>query len=69
MTGADEAPRVRVTEECMGVAQCVAIAQEAFEVNQEGYSTPRLDSIPRHLVESVRKAARACPTGAIELIE
>ncbi len=53
----------------MGVAQCVAIAPEAFEVNEDGYSTARLDPIPPQFIEKVRKAARACPTGAIELME
>ena len=69
MTSTGEASRVRVTEECVGVAQCVAIAPEAFEMTDEGYSTARLDSIPPQLIANVRKAVRACPTGAIELID
>lgn len=69
MKNAGNPLRVRVTEECMGVAQCVAIAPDAFEINEEGYSTARLDPIPPHFIENVRKAVGACPTSAIELIE
>ena len=61
--------KLEIFDECVGVAQCVALAPDVFELNEAGYSTLRLSMLPAEALERVRKAAQSCPTGAIRLIE
>jgi ferredoxin len=51
---------------CIGAGQCVAIAPEAFELDEEYLSRPlpAAEAVDEALL---RGAAEACPSGAITL--
>lgn len=60
---------IRITEECLGVANCVAIAPDIFALNDDGFSTLVVDRIPKEAVDAIETAVRNCPTGAIEIVD
>ena len=61
--------RVEVTEECIGSAQCILLAPEAFALDDDGLSTVQLDEVPPSMLEAVKMAELSCPMGAIRLLE
>ena len=60
--------KARVNEECISCEVCVEMCPEVFEMGDE-YAQVKIDPIPEGHAESVREAADACPTSAIEVEE
>ncbi len=60
--------KIKVDKEaCIGCGTCVALAPNTFALDEEGKSivtNPQGDK-----EEDIRKAAEACPVGAIEIEE
>ena len=52
---------------CSGCGPCVDICPEAFELNEEGVATVKLDEIPVELQDACKEAADSCPTEAISI--
>ena len=51
---------------CMGDRNCNKLCPEVFDYDQDKFiSTVRVDVIPKHLEEVVRRAAKECAPGAI----
>jgi len=57
------------TSVCAAHGQCVPEAPEVFELDDEGYSTVVVSPIPAELRTSAEQAIRACPVGALSLVE
>ncbi|WP_410601153.1 ferredoxin [Amycolatopsis sp. lyj-90] len=55
------------TETCCGSGLCVVAVPEVFDHDDECVVTLLDDSPPAGLHESIREAARRCPTGTIVL--
>lgn len=54
------------SDACIGCGACAAIADEVFEINDEGLSEVKTDSIDDSEIDNVKEAIESCPTGAIE---
>lgn len=66
----DDARIVRVTETCIGVGLCLAIAPDTFTFSSNGRA--RASTTPpatADAVDAARRAARACPAHAIHLVK
>ncbi len=62
--------KVTITKECMGDRNCNELCPEIFEYDDDQLiSTIKMDEIPEHLKEIVRKAADECGADAIEIEE
>lgn len=62
--------KVTVTDQCMGDRNCNKLCPEVFEYNEETlFSIVKMDDIPDHLKDVVRRAARECGAEAIEIEE
>ncbi len=62
--------KVTITKECMGDRNCNELCPEIFEYDEDQLiSTIKMDEIPEHLKEIVRKAADECGADAIEIEE
>ena len=62
--------KVKVNQDaCIGCGACVAICQDAFELNDDGLSCAKVENVEDKLSQDVRDAADACPTSAIEVEE
>lgn len=53
------------TEACIGCGACCAIADELFEINDEGLSVAKVSEITEEQKETFTDAMESCPTGAI----
>jgi len=54
---------------CEGHARCAAKAPELFILNDDSYmDTPEID-VPKGMEKLARLAARACPEGAITIVD
>jgi ferredoxin len=61
--------RVRVDENlCAGAGECEATCPQVFKV-VDGVSRVQVDPVPAGAEASCRKAAKACPMGAISIQE
>jgi len=58
-----------VSDECVGVGQCIAIAPSVFERNDSGYSIAPFGAVPDNHRAQVLRAVASCPTGAIEIVD
>lgn len=58
--------KVKVNDSCIGCGACMSIADDVFEMNDEGLSSVKVDEVPEGSVDSVKEAMESCPTGAIE---
>ena len=54
--------KITVNESCIGCGTCVGVAQDVFEMNDEGLSSVIGDD-----VDSAKEAAESCPVEAIEV--
>lgn len=54
---------------CSGHARCAVIAGGVFEVDDEGYNRMGKFEVPPEMEKLARRGARACPEGAITIIE
>ena len=62
--------KVTITKNCMGDRNCNDLCSEVFEYDEDDLlSKVKIDPIPDHLKEVVRKAARECGADAIEIEE
>lgn len=52
---------------CIGAATCVALANQAFQLNTQGIAEV-LSTAFNHSDEELIDAAKSCPTAAIKLI-
>lgn len=58
--------KVKVNQEaCIGCGACLAIAEDVFEMNEEGLSETKVEEVPEDKKEQAREAIESCPTGAI----
>lgn len=59
--------KVKVNDEaCIGCGACVAIAEDVFQINDEGLSEVVGDEVSKEQEDVVNEAIESCPTGAIE---
>lgn len=56
-------------ELCTGHAQCAATAPEVYDLDELGYALPLDTEVLPALAERARTGARACPEGAIRIVE
>jgi ferredoxin len=62
--------RVRVmTERCISSGNCVDIASEAFDMDDDGHVVALVDEVGGPLRDRVEQAAQVCPVRAILLEE
>ena len=62
--------KVKVDEGCMGDRNCNKVCPEVFEYDEDQLlSIVRVDVVPKHLEELVKKAAKECAPGAIVIEE
>lgn len=54
------------SEACIGCGACIAVAEDLFEMNDEGLSTVKVDTVPEDKKEAATSAIEGCPTSAIE---
>lgn len=54
---------------CQGYGNCVLVAPELFDLDDEGLATLRVARVGVEAVEDVRKAAYDCPTASISYVE
>lgn len=54
---------------CDGCGVCEQVAEEVFELNDDGVAEVILDPVPPEHEDAVREAAESCPTEAIILEE
>lgn len=58
--------KVKVNKDaCIGCGACAAICDEVFELNDEGLSTVKVDTVSKDNEDSAKEAIESCPTGAI----
>ena len=58
--------KVKVNQEaCIGCGACLAIAENVFEMNEDGLSQVKVDEVPEDDQEQAKEAVESCPTGAI----
>ena len=58
--------KVRVNDDaCIGCGACTAICDEVFEMNDEGISSVKVDTVGEEFEDSAKEAIESCPTGAI----
>lgn len=62
--------KVKVNKDaCIGCGACVAIADEVFEINDEGLSEVKAEVNLEECKEKVQEAIESCPTAAIEEVK
>lgn len=55
---------------CQGHARCQALAPQVFEPElQDGHARVLVDLVPSEQEAAVRRAVRACPEGAIIIVQ
>ncbi len=58
--------KIKVNQEaCIGCGACCAIADELFDINDEGLSVCKVTEITEEQKEAFVDAMESCPTGAI----
>lgn len=53
-------------ETCIGCGACQAIAEDLFEINENGLAQAKVEEVPAELQADATDAKEACPVGAIE---
>jgi len=62
--------KVRVdSAKCQGHARCNAIAPRVFDLDEDGYSVVRSETVSPELEEDARRGADSCPEQAIVIEE
>ena len=62
--------KIRVNQEaCIGCGACCAIAEELFDLNEDGLSVTLVDEVSEDQKEDCIDAIESCPTGAIEEVK
>ena len=59
--------KVKVNKDnCIGCRLCVSLAEDIFELNDDGQSTVKVDTVPEDKVDAVKEAIESCPVAVIE---
>lgn len=62
--------KVKVNQEaCIGCGACQAIAEDVFEINDEGLSEVKTEVVADDKKEQALEAINSCPTAAIEEVK
>ncbi len=62
--------KVKVNEDsCIGCGACQSICDNVFEINDEGLSSVKVETVEDDDIQAVRDASESCPTSAIEIEE
>ena len=62
--------KIRVNQDaCIGCGACCAIAEELFDIIEEGLSVANVEEGSEEQKEACMDAIESCPTGAIEEIK
>lgn len=56
-------------EACIGCGACVAIADDVFDINDEGLSEVKVEVVPEGKEEDTQEAINSCPTAAINEVK
>jgi ferredoxin len=59
--------RIEITEDCIGSAQCVALAPEVFRLDDDGYAVLTDELLGPESIHRARDAEDVCPTGAVRV--
>lgn len=58
--------KIKVNHEaCIGCGACTSVAEDLFELNDEGLSTVKVAEVPADKEQEAKDAMETCPTGAI----
>lgn len=58
--------KVKVNQDaCIGCGACFAIAEDLFEMDENGLSKEKVEVVPEELKEAAQEAIESCPTSAI----
>lgn len=60
--------KIKVNDTCIGCGACANIAEDIFEINEEGISQTKVDVVPADKEDEAREAIESCPVSAIEEI-
>jgi len=59
--------KVKVNQDaCIGCGACTSIAEDVFEMNDEGLSQAKNEVVAAGAEDAAREAMESCPTSAIE---
>jgi len=59
--------KVKVNQDaCIGCGACASIAEDIFELNDEGLSQAKVEEVPSDKEDNAKEAIESCPTSAIE---
>ena len=59
--------KVKVNQDaCIGCGACMSMADNVFEMDDQGLSKAKVDKVPEADVDAAKEALESCPTGAIE---
>ena len=53
-------------DECIGCGACTSVADELFEIGEDGLSQAKVEVVPEGKEETAKEAVETCPTGAIK---
>ena len=56
-------------DRCQGHARCQAEGPDVYVLDDLGYNSTSIDSVPHELRTQARRGAQACPEYAITIIE
>ena len=58
--------KVKVNQDaCIGCGACMSIADDVFEMDDQGLSSVKVAEVPEGSVDNAKEALESCPTGAI----
>lgn len=58
--------KVKVNQDaCIGCGACQAVAEDLFEINDDGLSVVKVDTVTEDKKDQAEDAINSCPTGAI----
>lgn len=59
--------KIKVNQDaCVGCGACTNVAEDLFEIDDNGLSKEKKDVVPEGKEEEAKEAIETCPTGAIE---
>jgi len=56
-------------EKCQGHARCLAEGPDVYVLDDDGYNTTDVESVPPELQDQARRGALACPELALTIVE
>jgi len=56
-------------ERCQGHARCLAEGPDVYVLDDDGYNTTDVDSVPPEFQDQARRGALACPELALTIVE